>query len=112
MLYTLNISFFLPKLIEVSPTGIVILGKENKVETINPAAQRILNIRQAKETIELSSLGHPWRTALIDLNENMTNTIQANGLNQYKCYKSVFLDKGIKRTFFIHRRINPRIAAS
>ena len=93
--------FFLQKLIEASPTGIVILDKENKVETINPAAQRILNIGQSKETIELSSLGHPWRTALIDLNENTTNTIQVNGLNQYKCYKSVFLDRGIKRTFFI-----------
>ncbi len=103
MLYTLNISFFLQKLIEASPTGIVILGKENKVETINPAAQRILNIAKFKETIELSSLGHPWRTALIDLNENTTNTIQVNGLNQYKCYKSVFLDRGIKRTFLLSK---------
>ena len=38
---------------------------------------------------------------MVDLNENTTNTVQVNGLNQYKCYKSVFLDLGIKRTFFI-----------
>ena len=93
--------FFLQKLIEASPTGIVILGKENKIETVNPTAQRILNIGQTKETVELSSLGHPWKTALVDLNENTTNTIQVNGLNQYKCYKSVFLARGIKRTFFV-----------
>lgn len=93
--------FFLQKLIEASPTGIVILGNGNKVETINPAALKILNISQPKETIELSSLGHLWRAVLIDLNENTTNTVQVDGLNQYKCYKSVFLDRGIKRTFFI-----------
>lgn len=93
--------FFLQKLIEASPTGIVILDKQNRIQTVNSVAQRIMNIAEVEEASDLKELGLPWRTKLIMLNENDTNVVQVNGMNQYKCYKSVFLDRGVKRTFFI-----------
>lgn len=93
--------FFLQKLIEASPTGIIILDKQNRIQTINSVAQRIMNIAEADEARDLKELGLPWRTKLIELNENDTNVVQLNGMSQYKCYKSVFLDRGVKRTFFI-----------
>lgn len=93
--------FFLQKLIEASPTGIVILGKENNIETANPRARQILNIGSDYGEVKLANLKQPWQNALVGLGENKTKTVQVNGLNQYKCYKSVFLDRGLKRTFFI-----------
>lgn len=93
--------FFLQKLIEASPTGIVILDKQNRIQTVNSVAKRIMNIADEVDALDLKELGLPWRTKLIELNENDTNVVQVNGMNQYKCYKSVFLDRGVKRTFFI-----------
>ncbi len=93
--------FFLEKLIEASPTGIVILDKQNNIEKANPVARGILNLASDNDKITLAELNVPWSTELANLNENDTNVVQVDGLNQYKCYKSVFLDRGIKRTFFI-----------
>lgn len=93
--------FFLQKLIEASPTGIVILGKENTIETVNSRARQILNVGIEDDKLKLADLKQPWQNALVNLDENTTKTVQENGLNQYKCYKSVFLDRGRKRTFFI-----------
>jgi two-component system, NtrC family, nitrogen regulation sensor histidine kinase NtrY len=99
---TIEKNFFLEKLIEASPAAIVILGKNNNIQTANPASLTLLNI---EDTINLpesvSDLPSPWNTELSKLNETDTRIIQLNGINQFKCYKSYFIDRGVKQSFFI-----------
>jgi len=92
--------FFLEKLIEASPAGIIILNTNNKIQSINQSAQKLLNINPENSEIEINELASPWNTELSKLKENTTSVIQVNGIDQYKCYRSNFLDRGVKRNFF------------
>jgi two-component system nitrogen regulation sensor histidine kinase NtrY len=93
--------FFLQKLIEASPAGIIILDTDNKIQSINQAAQKILNIDTNNREIEISEIASPWNNELQKLKENKTSVVQISGINQYKCYRSILLDRGFKRTFFL-----------
>ena len=95
-------NFFLEKLMEASPAGIVIMNKNNHIQTINPAAIRQLSL-QSKDYIpeNINTLPEPWNEELNKLNEFESIVMQLNGINQYKCYKSYFIDKGVKQPFYI-----------
>jgi len=95
-------NFFLEKLIEASPTATIILGKNNKIQTLNPAALTLFNIDEISNLPEsITDLPSPWNKELVGLNETDALIIQLNGINQFKCYKSYFIDRGVKQSFFI-----------
>ncbi len=93
--------FFLQKMIDATPTGIIILGIGNKIESINPYAQNLLGIDSKMEMLEIGQLPPPWGSELLSIKENDSGVIQINGINQYKCYKSNFQERGVKRNFYI-----------
>jgi|WetSurMetagenome_2_1015567.scaffolds.fasta_scaffold16492_2 hypothetical protein len=43
-----------------------------------------------------------WLSRLL---ETDTIVIQLNGINQYKCYKTYFVDKVVKQLFFIMKNL-------
>lgn len=95
-------NFFLEKLIEASPAATLILDKNNNIQTANPAALTLLNIDDITNLPgNISSLPSPWNSELAGMDETDTVIIQLNGINQFKCYKSYFIDKGVKQSFFI-----------
>ncbi len=93
--------FFLQKMIDATPTGIIILGTGNKIESINQYAQNLMDVDSKKDIKEIHQLPPPWDSELLSINENDSVVIQINGINQYKCYKSNFLERGVKRDFYI-----------
>lgn len=93
--------FFLQKMIDATPTGIIILGTGDKIESINPYAQNLLEIDSKSKMQEIDQLPSPWNTELSGLKENDSRVIQISGINQYKCYRSNFMERGVKRTFYI-----------
>ena len=93
--------FFLQKMIDATPTGIIILGTGNKIESINQYAQNLMDVDSKKDIKEIHQLPPPWDSELLSINENDSVVIQINGINQHKCYKSNFLERGVKRNFYI-----------
>ena len=93
--------FFLQKMIDATPTGIIILGTGNKIESINQYAQNLMDVDSKKDIKEIHQLPPPWDSELLSINENDSAVIQINGINQYKCYKSNFQERGVKRDFYI-----------
>lgn len=95
-------NFFLEKLIEASPASIIIFDKNNKIQNINPAALDLFRIKDNTNLPEdIDDLPQPWNHELSKLDETDTLVIQINGINQFKCYKSYFIDRGVKQSFFI-----------
>ncbi|MCG8308180.1 MAG: ATP-binding protein [Cytophagales bacterium] len=92
--------FFLEKLIEASPAGVIILDMDNNIRTINRAGLQILGLKNSEDVNTLRGLADPWDTELSGLKENNTSVVQINGINQYKCFRSYFLDRGVKRIFY------------
>ncbi len=101
-------NFFLEKLIEASPAGIIILDKNQNVIAVNPVACNQLKIENCKPGT-IHDFPSPWNVELMELDDMDSVVVQLNGINRYKCYKSYFIDRGVKQTFFIIEELTKEI---
>lgn len=89
--------FFLEKLIQTSPTGIVILDYDGEVKQINPIANEII-------TASPDLLGQ-----LKSLQIGSAKIIKIGGLRSYKVQKSRFIDRGFERIFLMLSEVTAEI---
>jgi len=82
--------FFLDKLINTSPTGIIILDYDHQVKQINPKAAAIL-----------ASGGPGVLEEIIHLRTGSSKTIKIGGYSTYKVQTSHFIDRGFSRVFIL-----------
>lgn len=95
-------NFFLEKLIEASPAAIIILDKNQNVRSYNTSAIGLLKLNNDSSSYKtLDDFPAPWNNELFSLKDFTSILVQVNGINQYKCSKSYFIDRGIKQSFFI-----------
>jgi two-component system nitrogen regulation sensor histidine kinase NtrY len=105
--------FFLEKLIYTSPTGIIILDYDNRIQQINPRALLVLGIPE-KELIgnAIDELHHPLFEQTRLLNAGETITVKLAGINTYKLQKSHFIDRGFQRNFIMIEELTAEILAA
>lgn len=89
--------FFLEKLIQTSPTGIVIFGYDGEVKQINPKAEEIIsaspNLLEQLKSLQIGD----------------TKIIRIGGLRSYKVQKSKFIDCGFERVFMMIAEVTAEI---
>ncbi|MBB5638648.1 nitrogen fixation/metabolism regulation signal transduction histidine kinase [Pedobacter cryoconitis] len=90
--------FFLEKLIQTSPTGIIILDYEHQIKQINPKAGAVLSANPGLFINELQ---------LLQAGES--KIIRIGGLNTYKVQKSHFIDRGFARFFLLIEEVTAEI---
>jgi len=92
--------FFLEKLINNSPTGVIILNLEGKIATCNPKAQSYIRM-EAKDLVgkKLGELINPLLVKIAKLKVGETEVISINGMETFKCHKAQFIDKGFANYF-------------
>uniref|UniRef100_UPI0025E3BD46 sensor histidine kinase n=1 Tax=Pedobacter sp. UBA5917 TaxID=1947061 RepID=UPI0025E3BD46 len=93
--------FFLEKLVQTSPTGIIILDFDGQVKQINPKATEIL----AENPNLLENHLHGMQTG-------SSKTLRTNGLHTYKIQKSRFIDRGFERIFIMMEELTAEIFAA
>lgn len=90
--------FFLEKLIQTSPTGIVILDYDGEVQEINPRARAILS---------------PALLALmLELPAGASRIVKPGGVHTYKLQKSHFMDRGFSRHFVMIEELTLELLAA
>ncbi|RPD43321.1 HAMP domain-containing protein [Chitinophaga barathri] len=92
--------FFLEKLIQTSPTGIIILDYDGNLHQTNPRAQQLLQTLPALLD-EVQRLG-----------SGESRSISLNGVNTYKLQKSHFIDRGFPRHFVMVEELTAEILAA
>ncbi len=94
--------YFLEKLLEASPSGIIILDFDEKITSINPAAENFVNIK-SDETIgkTFKEINSNFLKELGNLNEKQLSLIYKNGMKTYKCSRAHFVDRGFSHKFII-----------
>jgi two-component system nitrogen regulation sensor histidine kinase NtrY len=105
--------FFLEKLIETSPTGILIMDYDEQVHHLNPKAELLLGIK--KETIlhkPLHILTHPVLQQVKQLSSGESTTFSTNGIDTYKIQRSHFIDRGFPRFFVMIEELTAEILAA
>ncbi|QPH40881.1 sensor histidine kinase [Pedobacter endophyticus] len=93
--------FFLEKLVQTSPTGIIILDYDGQVKQINPKATEILNTNP-----------NLLDTQIKDIKTGTSKMLRVDGLHTYKIQKSRFIDRGFERVFIMLEEVTAEIFAA
>lgn len=88
--------FFLEKLIQTSPTGIIILDFDQQVSAINPKAAALLETTGSPARVRAD---HPILQAIRDLPTGGAQLLNMGGIRKYKIQKAQFIDRGFPRVF-------------
>ena len=93
---------FLSRVLEVSPSGIVILDFDGRVSSLNPAAERLVDApASAVVGRRLETLASPLARALADLAPGDARLIGMLGARRVKCHHGTFIDRGFSRSFLL-----------
>ena len=102
--------FLLEKLIQASPAGIILLGFDNQVESLNPAAQKFLGRNQSDLLGKhVSELPPVWADNLMELPTGQSVTFRVHGTWTYRCHRAHFLDRGFQHYFILIEELTEAI---
>lgn len=105
--------FFLEKLINTSPTGILILDYDDHIHEINPRALKLLDLSEEDITGKaIEALSHPLLKQIRQLVSGESKTTTFQGVNTYKIQKSHFIDRGFARHFVMIEELTTEILAA
>ena len=94
-------SYFIQKLIEVSPLGMIIMDFDGQISNINPSAQKILSIPADSKGELLQAFDNPVVTEILKVKENSSKVISVSGIDKYKCQVNEVIHQGFKRKFIL-----------
>jgi nitrogen fixation/metabolism regulation signal transduction histidine kinase len=92
---------FLAQVLEVSPSGIVVLGFDGEVTSLNPAAARLLGVPAATIGRPLADLGSPLAAAMTGLDRGDSQVVGLDGSARVRVQRGGFVDRGFPRAFFV-----------
>ncbi|MEZ4825509.1 MAG: ATP-binding protein [Bacteroidia bacterium] len=104
--------YFLEKLIDASPSGILILDYDGKLTYLNPAAGKLLGLTAASIGRPLREMGHAVLSQVWDLEGGQSKVISLNGISQYKCQMAHFLHRGFARKFLMIEELTRELLES
>ena len=94
--------FFLQKLLEASPSGIIVLNLDEKIISINPAAENFLNIKSDHVSGKMfREINNNFFRELGNLDDEQPSKIYKIGMKTYKCTRAHFVDQGFSHKFII-----------
>jgi signal transduction histidine kinase len=103
--------YFLQKLIEASPSGVLILDFEGAISQANPAACALLGF-DPLETGNDEQGTHPLLQAIIAIEAGQEQQINWQGTDHYRIEARSFIDRGFDRKFVQIQRLTEEILAA
>ncbi len=102
---------FLDLLINASPMGVIILGLDNQIYSINESAGKILGIPSGTDITgkRLEEIGVPLAAELLQIQPYDSVTIRLSDANIYKCTHSTFIDKGFHHPFYLVEKLTEEV---
>ncbi|SDD82473.1 PAS domain S-box-containing protein [Mucilaginibacter pineti] len=105
--------FFLEKLIHTSPTGIIILDFDDRIQQVNPKALQLLAITEEQlKGNSIYELRHPLIEQIRVLKSGETAVVKLDGVSSFKLQKSHFVDRGFSRHFIMIEDLTAEILAA
>ncbi|MES3037120.1 MAG: ATP-binding protein, partial [Bdellovibrionota bacterium] len=105
--------FFLDKLIQASPTGILILDFDENIHHANLKACALLQLaEQALLKQPIAQIEHPVLREIAGLLPGSAKMISLDGVHMYKLQRSEFIDRGFSRSFVMIEELTAEILAA
>lgn len=94
---------FLDLLLEASPVGVIILDLEERILQVNPAALQQFQLLEGEQIKgkKLEGLDHPLAQEMAAITTPRSGLIQLDGVSIYQVHRKYFMDRGVRRTFYI-----------
>ena len=94
---------FLDLLIQASPLGLIILDFDDKIQQVNPAGLRLLNLDSEEKIIgkKLDESEIEIGKSLSALMSDENIVMRISGITLYRCIRSSFIDRGFTRPFIL-----------
>jgi len=109
---TVEQSYFLEKLIQASPIGMIILDFDGNITDINSQAASILNINLPAKGQAFNNHNHALVPQILKLNNGDTKLLTQNGYEKYRCQIDMVIHKGFPRRFIILADLTAEILES
>jgi len=102
--------FFLDKVIEASPAGIIILDLHGIIIGFNPAAEKILKI-SSKQALKKNLKQIPGKLGeeIRSMGEAPVKVIELDGINQFRCQRAHFYNRGFTQQFIFIEELTQEI---
>lgn len=95
-------NYFLEKLMNDSPAGIIVLDFEDRIASVNPAALSIFQLSAGEMAGQsMSAISAKLMSDIALLEDGEVAVITVTGSQLYRCRRAHFMDRGFSRTFFM-----------
>lgn len=101
--------YFMMKLINASPTGIIILDFDGKIAEINPKALEMFQIQNDIVGRQLEEIDNSILNQVAEIKTDTSKIISTDGFGKYKCEISEFIHRGFKRKFVLIQELSKEI---
>jgi nitrogen fixation/metabolism regulation signal transduction histidine kinase len=94
--------YFLSRILQVSPLGILTLDFDDRLALVNPSAERLLG--QPSDALlgrRLAEIVTPLADTFLTLESGESRVVSVRGARRVKCHRGTFLDRGFPRTFLL-----------
>ena len=93
---------FLRDVIENSPSGIVTMDMDERITTVNPSAEKLLEVDEVSlQSKKLNDIDSSFAEQLLLLKPYERRILRLNGRRRVKCQKLSFMDRGFVRPFLL-----------
>jgi nitrogen fixation/metabolism regulation signal transduction histidine kinase len=94
--------FFLEKMVQTSPAGILMLDYDGNITGLNPKAADLIGIPEKQLIGQVAAqIPHPIFAAMSGLSNGESRLLTLPGARTYKIQQAQFVDRGFPRTFLI-----------
>lgn len=101
--------YFLEKLIDVSPNGIIILDFNDKITSINRSAKKALGLQEEELKLPVHKIKSDFLQQIHALEEDSSAIISVDGWKKYKCHSANFIHRGFERKFLLIEELSNEI---
>ncbi len=106
-------NYFLDKIMNASPSGIITLDFDKRIAMVNPCAEQMLQM-QTQDLFgqKLGDLATAFTDELSELKSGESRVINLTGRRRVKCQRSQFLDRGFVREFILMEELTEELRQS
>lgn len=99
------------KIVELSPSGIVMLDFDRRIQQMNPSASQLLRVTSEVVGRELSELPAPI-SELAHVPRMSSQIVAVDGRRRLRVWRGEFFDRGFTRDFFLVEELTDALRAS
>jgi nitrogen fixation/metabolism regulation signal transduction histidine kinase len=92
---------FLAQVLAASPSGIVVLGFDGEITSLNPAAARLLGVAPGLTGRPLAAIDTPLASTMAGLDASESRVVGLDGAARVRVQRGGFVDRGFPRAFFV-----------